>query len=78
MRLSAIALGLAAAVAAAVYALGGLGVAVVAVGLVAALAMGAVIAPRLGGITGDVLGAGVESAELAVLLTVSAWPYARV
>jgi adenosylcobinamide-GDP ribazoletransferase len=78
VRLSAIALGLAAAVAAAVYALGGLGVAVVAVGLVAALAMGAVIAPRLGGITGDVLGAGVESAELAVLLTVSAWPYTRV
>jgi adenosylcobinamide-GDP ribazoletransferase len=43
---------------------------------VAALVAGAfarVIARRLNGITGDVLGAAVELAELAVLLTVTAW-----
>ena len=65
VRPSAVALGLVAALVAAVFALGGFGVA-------------AVIAPRLGGITGDVLGAAVEVSEVAVLLAVSVWPYARV
>ena len=38
-----------------------------------ALATGLLLARRLGGITGDVLGAGVELSELAVLLTIAAW-----
>jgi len=41
------------------------------------MAIGALLARRLDGVTGDVLGAGVELAELAVLLTVSAWTHAR-
>ena len=44
-------------------------------GLVALLFAG-FFARRLGGITGDVLGAGVEAAELAALLTVAAWAHA--
>jgi len=40
-------------------------------------AIGAFLASRFGGVTGDVLGAGVELSELAVLLTVSAWTHAR-
>jgi adenosylcobinamide-GDP ribazoletransferase len=78
VRPSAVAVGLAAAVVAATFALGGLGVVTVAVGLVAAVALGGFVAGRLGGVTGDVLGAAVEVSELAVLLTVSAWTYARV
>lgn len=78
VRPSAIAIGLVAAVAAATFALGGLGVAVLAVALVAAVAVAAFVAGRLGGVTGDVLGAAVEVSELAALLTVSAWTYARV
>jgi adenosylcobinamide-GDP ribazoletransferase len=78
VRPSAIAVGLAAAVAAAIFALGGLGVAAAAVALVAAVALAAFVAGRLGGVTGDVHGAAVELSELAVLLTVSAWTYARV
>jgi adenosylcobinamide-GDP ribazoletransferase len=38
-----------------------------------ALGVGALAVRRLGGITGDVLGAAVEIAELAVLLTLVAW-----
>ena len=78
VRPSAIAIGLGAALAASIFALGGLGVATLAAGLVAAVAVGGFVAGRLGGVTGDVLGAAVEVAEVAVLLTVSAWPYARV
>jgi len=37
--------------------------------------LGRFFSSRLGGITGDVLGAGVEVAELAALLTVSAWEH---
>ena len=78
VRPSAIALGLAAAVATAIFALGGLGVAAIAAALVAAVSLAAFVAGRLGGVTGDVLGAAVELSELCVLLTVSAWTYARV
>jgi adenosylcobinamide-GDP ribazoletransferase len=78
VRPSAIAAGLAAAMVAAVFALGGLGVATVAAGLVAAVVFAAFVARRLGGVTGDVLGAAIELSELAALLTVSAWTYARV
>jgi cobalamin synthase len=45
---------------------------------VAAVAVAAFVAGRLDGVTGDVLGAAVEVSELAALLTVSAWTYARV
>lgn len=78
VRPSAIAIGLLAAMAAAIFALGGLGVAALAAGLVAAVATAAFVAGRLGGVTGDVLGAAIELSEVAVLLTVSAWTYARV
>jgi adenosylcobinamide-GDP ribazoletransferase len=69
------ALGLALVAAAA--ALGWLGVVVLAVAAGVAVAAGAFFARRFGGMTGDVLGAGVELAELAALLTVSAWTRAR-
>jgi adenosylcobinamide-GDP ribazoletransferase len=71
-----IALGVAVVVA--VVVLGLAGVVAVAVGLGAAAAIGAFLARRFGGVSGDVLGAGVEVAELAVLLAVSAWTHARV
>jgi adenosylcobinamide-GDP ribazoletransferase len=74
---SAVAVGVAVALTAATIALGWLGVAALAAGMAAAVALGAFVARRLGGITGDVLGACLEIAELAVLLTVSAWTYAR-
>src|SRR5438445_11074076 len=45
--------------------------------LVAALALAGFMTARLGGVTGDVLGAAIEVAELAGLLTVSAWAHAR-
>jgi adenosylcobinamide-GDP ribazoletransferase len=68
---------LAVAVAVAVGVLGWLGVVALGVGVGAAMAAGAFLARRVGGITGDVLGAGVEVTELAVLLTISAWMHAR-
>src|SRR6267378_5928562 len=64
---------LAIALVVAVVVLGWPGVVALAVGAASALGLGAFLARRLGGVTGDVLGAGVELAELAVLLTVSAW-----
>jgi adenosylcobinamide-GDP ribazoletransferase len=69
----ATALGVAVAAGAAILALGVAGLVAVAAGLLAALAVGAFMARRLGGITGDVLGAGVEASELAALLAVVAW-----
>jgi adenosylcobinamide-GDP ribazoletransferase len=42
-------------------------------GYAVALAAGQFLSHRLGGITGDVLGAAVELTELAVLLTLTAW-----
>jgi len=68
---------LAIALVVAVAVLGWPGVVALAVGSASALGLGAFLARRLGGVTGDVLGAGVELAELAVLLTVSAWAHAR-
>jgi len=72
----AIALGV--AIGAAVVVLGAVGVLAAVVGVVAAVAIGAFLARRFGGVSGDVLGAGIEVAELAVLLTVSAWTHTRV
>jgi len=68
---------LALALVAAVAALGPAGLLVTAAALVAALALAWFMARRLAGITGDVLGAAIEVAELAALLTVSAWAHAR-
>jgi adenosylcobinamide-GDP ribazoletransferase len=69
-----------AAVVALVVALGVLGMAgllAAAVALGVAGAGASFLARRLGGITGDVLGAAIEAAELAALLTVLAWLGAR-
>lgn len=74
---SAPAVGLAVALAVVTLALGWPGVAAAAAALGAAAAVAAVLARRLGGVTGDVLGAAIEIAELTVLLTVSAWTYVR-
>ena len=57
--------------------LGWAGVVALGVGVGGAAAVAAFLTRRLGGVTGDVLGAGVELAELTVLLTVSAWTHAR-
>jgi len=52
--------------------LGPRGIAMVVTGLVAAMIWSAFLVRRLGGITGDGLGAGVELAEVGVLLAASA------
>jgi adenosylcobinamide-GDP ribazoletransferase len=72
---SAAPLALAVALAVATLALGGAGVVAVAVASGLCLLIGRVVARRLGGITGDVFGASIETAELAALLTVSAWAH---
>jgi adenosylcobinamide-GDP ribazoletransferase len=64
---------LAVAVVVAVGVLGTLGVVALGVGIGGAVVFAAFLSRRIDGITGDVLGAGVELSELAVLLTVSAW-----
>ena len=68
----AILVGLASAIAG----LGALGVVVMAAALTATVALGAFLARRLSGITGDVLGAAIEIGELTALLTVAAWLHA--
>ncbi|MBI2217634.1 MAG: adenosylcobinamide-GDP ribazoletransferase [Candidatus Rokubacteria bacterium] len=70
-------IGIAVAALVAVLALGAFGVVALAVALLAACGLAGFLVTRLGGITGDVLGAAVEIAELAVLLTVAAWVHAR-
>jgi adenosylcobinamide-GDP ribazoletransferase len=64
-------------VAVAVAALGVVGLALAVVSVVAALALAAFMMGRLAGVTGDVLGAAIEVAELAGLLTVAAWAHVR-
>jgi len=54
---------------------GWVGLLALAVALLAALGAGWFFSVRLGGITGDVLGAGVELGELAALLTLVAWTH---
>lgn len=73
LRAWAVPLALAAAGVIAVLALGLPGLLALAVGALAAVGAGRFFSARLGGITGDVLGAGVEVAELTALLTMSAW-----
>ena len=67
------ALGLGLALAAAAATLGVVGIVAWALATLKALALGRFMARRLGGITGDVLGAGVEAAELVALLVLAAW-----
>lgn len=57
----------------AVVLLGWTGVLATVAGLLAAVLLGWLLASRLGGVTGDVLGAAVEIAELTVLLAGAAW-----
>ena len=56
-------------------ALRALGLAVLAVSVSSALVVTRFFAARVSGITGDVLGAAIEIAEVAGLLTVSAWSH---
>ncbi|MGH7308501.1 MAG: adenosylcobinamide-GDP ribazoletransferase [Candidatus Rokuibacteriota bacterium] len=69
----AVLVGLALAGAIAVAALGATGLIALVVACLASLVLGRFFTTRLGGITGDVLGATVEVAELAALLTASSW-----
>ena len=57
--------------------LGGMGIVAVGSAVVVSVLFGSFMRGRLGGITGDVLGAAVETSELATLLIVSAWTQAR-
>jgi adenosylcobinamide-GDP ribazoletransferase len=66
---------LAIALVVAIVALRGLGIVVVVAAVVSALAVTRFFAARVSGFTGDVLGAAIEIAELAGLLTVSAWSH---
>jgi len=77
LRARSAVLALVVAAAVAVLALGVVGGVALAVAGLAALGVGRFMAGRLHGMTGDVLGASVEVAELAALLTVSAWAHAR-
>jgi adenosylcobinamide-GDP ribazoletransferase len=70
-----VALGVAALVSLA--ALGAAGVLAMGVAALVSVGFTSVMARRLNGITGDVLGGAVELAELAVLLTVTAWASLR-
>jgi adenosylcobinamide-GDP ribazoletransferase len=71
-----VAVAAAAAVAAALLLLAAEGIVAAVVAAAVAVVVGAFMDRRLGGITGDVLGAGIETAELAVLVTVMAWAHA--
>ena len=59
----------------AIVALRVLGLVLTVVSVASAVAAARFFAGRVGGITGDVLGAAIEIAELAGLLTVSAWSH---
>ena len=77
LRASAAPIALALALVLAWLGLGVAGLLVAAAAIVAALGFAGFMAARLAGVTGDVLGAGVEVAELAGLLAVSAWAHVK-
>jgi adenosylcobinamide-GDP ribazoletransferase len=56
---------------------GASGLVALAIALAVALVTARFLVARVGGLTGDVLGALVEISELAVILTVAGWPGAR-
>ncbi|HEU5193700.1 MAG TPA: adenosylcobinamide-GDP ribazoletransferase [Methylomirabilota bacterium] len=60
-----------------VLTLGAAGASAALLAVVAALALGRFLTYRFGGLTGDVLGAVIELAELTVILVVAGWPVAR-
>jgi len=66
---------LAIALVVALAALHAVAVPVFTISVLSALALTRFFAARVSGITGDILGAGIEVAELAGLLTVSAWSH---
>jgi adenosylcobinamide-GDP ribazoletransferase len=66
---------LAVALAAALAALQALGALIFALSVACAVSLACFIVSRVSGITGDVLGAAIEVAELAGLLTASAWSH---
>ena len=70
-------LALALAVVVAAVALGALGVIALGVACLVTMGLGQFMARRLGGITGDVFGAAIETGEVAVLLVVSAWVHVQ-
>lgn len=65
------------AVGVALGAFGASGLVALAIALVVALLAARFLVARVGGITGDILGAVVELSELTVVLTVAGWPGAR-
>ncbi len=71
----AVPIALSVALVVAIVALRALGVVVLTVSVGSALLFARFFAARVSGITGDVLGAAIEIAELAGLLTVSAWTH---
>ena len=73
-RAAPVALGLALVIA--TLTLGVVGPIALAAAALVAVGLGRFFSGRLGGITGDVLGAAVETAELTTLLMVSAWTHA--
>jgi len=77
LRASAAPIALALALVLAWLGLGVAGLLVAAAAIVAALGLAGFMAARLAGVTGDVLGAAVEVAELAGLLAVSAWAHVK-
>ena len=64
---------LAIAVIVAAVALGVLGMIALGIACLVTIALGQFMTRRLGGVTGDVFGAAIETGEVAVLLVVSAW-----
>jgi len=71
----AVPIALSVALVVAIVTLRGVGIVVLVVSVVSALVLTRFFAARVSGITGDVLGAAIEIAELAGLLTVSAWSH---
>jgi adenosylcobinamide-GDP ribazoletransferase len=77
VRPAAVPLALAVALGVALVGLGVVGAVALAAAALVAVGVARFLCGRLGGITGDVLGAAVELGELAVLLVVTAWTHVR-